>query len=181
MQQVSSPEVDEDSVRRARGSDGRNGDERRPLELLGAEEYDGRGVGKKLEGVLPGRLNRGKCAATFGLDILSRLLVSCFITRQEFAEVLTSWTMICAQSSKPLSPRRLSIVPPTSPLAETTGLSLKIQNTAIPATSIVTCQLLSQRPALTGPICPISQGATHVANTSNATLSVLAIPICVAV
>ena len=78
MQQVSSPQVDEDSVRRACGSDGHNRDQRRPLELLRAEKKYGRGIGKELKSILPGRFDGGKGAAIFGFDVLSRLLALSF-------------------------------------------------------------------------------------------------------
>jgi hypothetical protein len=65
------------------------------------------------------------------------------------------------------------MVPPTSPEAETSGLSSNTQNTAVPATNMATWEVLIQRPALTAPILLISHGATQVASISNTTLNVL--------
>jgi hypothetical protein len=65
-----------------------------------------------------------------------------------------------------------------SPLVEKMGLMTNTQNTAILATNIMTCDLFSHKPALTGLILPTDHRATHVARISNDTLSVLAIPTC---
>lgn len=76
MKQVPSLDVDKESIRCPRRSDGPNGYERGPLELLGVGEDDSRCERQKLEGVLPGRLSRGKCATALGLDTLSTRSVS---------------------------------------------------------------------------------------------------------
>lgn len=87
--------------------------------------------------------------------------------------------IICVQRSNPQSPRRLRIVPPTSPEAEMMELlSLKAQNTAMPMSRLTLCQLENHRPARIGPILPMSQGPTQVAVTSNPTDRVLATATC---
>lgn len=94
---------------------------------------------------------------------------------------VTSCTMTCMHRSKPRSPTRLTIVPTTRPLAERMELPVNNPKTVMPVMRGMTWQLLIQRPARTGPIRPISQGATQVARTSNATLKVLAMAIWIVV
>ena len=74
---------------------------------------------------------------------------------------------------------RLRTVPSTRPLAEINRWSSNTQNSVIAATNIVTWQLLSHRPALTGPILPMSHGATQVESTSKTTPRDLATPMWV--
>ena len=57
----------------------------------------------------------------------------------------TSWTMSCVQRSKLLKPTRLSVVPMTSPLADTMGESSKTQNTILRprALQLASCSTIS--------------------------------------
>jgi len=88
----------------------------------------------------------------------------------------TSWTMIWADKTNPQSPMRLRIVPPTRPDADTIGALVPQKILAAPARHSI-CQLINHRPVRIGPILAMTTGAIHVADISNATDTVLAIPI----
>jgi hypothetical protein len=74
---------------------------------------------------------------------------------------------------------RLRIVPATRPLAETSGWSPKVLNTATPRAKFESCHQLDQMPARVTPIDVMRSGATHVDVTSRTTLPVRARPMWV--
>lgn len=87
--------------------------------------------------------------------------------------MLTSCTITCTERSKPHSPTRLSIVPPTRLKAAQMGDST-VQKADMAAARQHICQLTNQMPLRMGPIRPITAGAIHVAEISKPTDTVRA-------
>ena len=85
--------------------------------------------------------------------------------------------IICIHRSNPQSPSRLRATPLTRPDAANNGDGTDKKRITAKSTQSC-CQLINQKPALTGPTMDEARGAIHVANISNATDNVWITPTC---
>lgn len=129
MKQMPSPPLRKGSKYQAHTNDSHNGNQHRPLELLGTRENDCRGIWKTFETFLPGGLNRER-PADFSFQTLKTRSVLSYPVCLKKAKIHLLNNNLYTQIEAS-QPHKTEHHAPTSPLAETTGLAAKAQNTAI--------------------------------------------------
>lgn len=119
--------------------------------------------------------NEPLCSASTSCSDVRRYAKSYGLGRRK----RTSWMITWAQRSNPQRPTLLAMTPPTSPNAEKNGDFICMKRSPAMVTHSA-CQLMNHNPALIGPILRIANGASQVADSSNATETMRARAICVA-